>query len=173
MKRYFATAVAALLVLGACVPAPKPIQNSPVATQAALQQSPLSTPKAVSVVATSEADMGTVTGVLMVGTGQNAKPTAGLVLYLAATIKDTSGKESVAGMDRVRSPRAYIDGQGRFVFTNVSPGNYGLVLDVVTNSYLLNKPDTGDSLVISVTPGKVVDLGTLRYDSLPVPDKTP
>jgi hypothetical protein len=173
MKRYFATAVVVLLALSACRTTPRPIQNSPVATQAALQQSPLSTPEAVAVVTTPGADAGTVTGVLMVGTGQNAKPTVNVVLYLAATIKDTSGKETIAGMDRVRSPRANTDGQGRFVFTNVPPGRYGFVLDVVTNSYLLHQPDTGESLVISVTPGKATDLGTLRYDTLPLQGTPP
>jgi hypothetical protein len=95
-----------------------------------------------------------------------------VTLYLAETIKDNTGREVVAAMDRVRSPRTVTDDQGRFVFPNISPGNYGLVLDYVFESYLLLKPDSQEALLIEVSAEKQIDLGTLLYDSLPLPQPT-
>jgi hypothetical protein len=169
MKPYlYLFATACLLVQSACAPAPQPVQNSPIPTLAAARQSPLATP-GPAFVATPATGKGVVTGVLMLGTAQNAKPVANVILYLAATIKDSGGNENVAEMDRVNSPRAATDGQGRFAFANVPPGKYGLVLDVITASYILNRPDDGKSFLFTVAAGETVNLGTLEYDSLPLP----
>jgi len=109
--------------------------------------------------------MGRVSGILQVG----SHPAKNALLYLAETIKDSAGIDSFAAMDRIRSPKAVADDQGRFVFSNVPPGNYGLILDVITSSYLLMKPDSEEVLLIEVSAEKQVDLGTLLYDSLPLP----
>ena len=109
--------------------------------------------------------MGRVSGILQVG----SHPAKNALLYLAETIKDSAGIDSFAAMDRIRSPKAVADDQGRFVFLNVPPGNYGLILDVITSSYLLMKPDSEEVLLIEVSAEKQVDLGTLLYDSLPLP----
>ena len=109
--------------------------------------------------------MSRVSGVLQVG----SQPAKNALLYLAETVKDSAGKDSFAAMDRIRSPKTVTDDQGRFVFSNVPPGNYGLILDVITNSYLLMKPGSEEVLLIEVSAEKQVDLGTLLYDSLPLP----
>jgi len=115
--------------------------------------------------------MSRVTGVLQVGTREESQPAKNALLYLAETIKDSTGSDSFAALDRIRSPRTVADDQGRFVFSNVPPGNYGLVLDVITNSYLLMKPGSEEALLIEVTAEQQVDLGTLLYDSLPLPSQ--
>jgi hypothetical protein len=111
---------------------------------------------------------GRVSGVLQVTANGGAQPAQKVVLYLAETIKDSAGKDSVAALDRVNSPRTETDNQGRFVFKNVPPGNYGLILDVISNSYLLMKPGTQEALLIKVSEGQQVDLGTLLYETLPI-----
>lgn len=108
--------------------------------------------------------MGRVSGILQVG----SQPAKNALLYLAETVKDSAGIDSFAAMDRIRSPKAVTDDQGRFVFSNVPPGNYGLILDVITNSYLLMKPGSQEALLIGMTADKQTDLGTLVYDSLPI-----
>jgi len=113
--------------------------------------------------------MGRVIGVLQVGTTGAARPVNNAILYLSGIIKDSAGKESFATMDRVHSPKALTDDLGHFVFSNVPPGKYGLVLDKVTNSYLLLKPGSQDALFIQVSAGGQADFGILIYDSLPQP----
>jgi hypothetical protein len=90
------------------------------------------------------------------------------LLYLGEIIRDTTGKESLAGFDRVTSPRTTTDNQGHFVFANVRPGRYGLFLDTVVRAFLLLKPDSEDALIIEVSAGKETNLDTLLYDSLPI-----
>ncbi len=118
--------------------------------------------------ATLAPNMGRVTGVLQVRSGEASQPVRDAILYLAGTLKDSAENESVAAMDPVNSPRTLSDDQGRFMFPNVAPGNYGLVLYAITTSYMLNQPDTGDSMLITVTAGNQIDLGTLVYSSLPI-----
>jgi hypothetical protein len=113
--------------------------------------------------------MSRVTGVLQVGTREEPQPAKNALLYLAETLKDSTGIDSFAALDRIHSPRTVADDQGRFVFSNVPPGNYGLILDVITNSYLLMKPGSEEALLIEVSAEQQVDLGTLLYDSLPLP----
>jgi hypothetical protein len=57
------------------------------------------------------------------------------------------------------------------MFDNVPPGNYGLILDVITNTYLLMKPGSQEALLIELSADQQVDLGTLLYDSLPIPSQ--
>lgn len=112
--------------------------------------------------------MGRVSGVLQVRSGENAQPVKGALLYLGETVKDSTGEESLVAFDRASSPRTTTDDQGRFVFPNIKPGNYGLFLDTVVRAYLLQNPDSGDGLLFEVSAGKEVDAGTLLYDSLPL-----
>lgn len=114
---------------------------------------------------------GRVNGVLQVGTSVEQQPAKNALLYLAETIKDSSGIDSFAALDRINSPKTVSDDQGRFVFSNVPPGKYGLILDVITNSYLLMKPGSEEALLIEVSAEQQVDLGTLLYDSLPLPSQ--
>ncbi len=113
-------------------------------------------------------NMGRVIGALHVRSGEAVQPVRNAILYLARTLKDSAGNESVAVMDPVNSPKTLSDDEGRFMFPNVEPGNYGLVLFAITTSYMLNQPDTNESFVITVTAGNQTDLGTLIYSSLPI-----
>lgn len=109
-------------------------------------------------------DLGSVTGVLLT----NNTPVVNATLYLAEVLKDDQGRESVASFDRVNSPRTFTDAQGRFRFVNVPPGRYGLVLDKILDSYLLNDPETGGQFLITVEVGQEADLGELDHEDLPV-----
>ena len=111
---------------------------------------------------------GSASGILMLENNQGASSVANAILYLAETLRGDSGEESLAAFDRVRSPRTQTDDQGRFVFMNVQPGKYGLVLDTVVNSYLLLWPGEQEAILIEISKGETVDLGTLTFDSLPL-----
>ena len=114
---------------------------------------------------TSDPQMGNVQGVLLL----NGQPVNNVFFYLAEIIKDKTGKDIVAGLDRVNSPNTHTNNDGSFAFINMKPGKYGLILDVATNQFLINYPDETKAIVITVEAGKTVDLGTLDYDSLPLP----
>jgi len=114
---------------------------------------------------TTNPQMGNVTGKIL------RKDTAikYINLYLANVIQDEAGKDIVAGLDRVNSPSTVTDQNGSFAFINVEAGRYALILDIVSNQFLLNYPDNDQPIIIVVEKGKEVSLGDLNYSSLPLP----
>ena len=109
---------------------------------------------------------GVVVGTILV----NNEPIPNLTIYLAEVLVDGEGQERVASYDRVNSPRAFTDEEGQFVFVNIIPGKYGLVLDTVLSSYLLHLPQEDIALAINVAAGEVTSVELLNYDSLPLPE---
>lgn len=114
---------------------------------------------------TSDPQMGAVIGRLLL----NDSPVKNATLYLAEVIKDASGRDIIAGLDRAKSPTTDSDNQGKFAFINVKTGRYAVILDVITNQYLMNYPSNEKPIIIQVDSGTEVDLGDLDYDSLPLP----
>ena len=117
---------------------------------------------------TVDSQRGQVKGILRVQKDAGSEPVVNAILYLAPLLKDDKGTETAAAMDRITSPSTVTNAEGVFAFINIAPGGYTLVLDRITNSYALFKPNTQESLIIRVEAGQVVDLGTLTYDSLPL-----
>lgn len=110
-------------------------------------------------------ETGHVTGILL----QSGEPAANAILYLAEVIADDQGEERVASYDRVNSPKSVTDNQGNFAFTDIPPGKYGLVLDVVVSAYLLLDPETGEQFLFTISGGEITDLGELDHEDLPIP----
>jgi uncharacterized GH25 family protein len=109
--------------------------------------------------------MGNVIGRILV----NNSPVKNTAVYLAEVIRDASGKDVVAGLDRVKSPTTDTNSDGTFAFINVKAGRYALILDVVTNQYLMKYPSNNETIIVEIASGKEVSLGDLNYDSLPLP----
>jgi len=109
---------------------------------------------------------GVIIGVVQV----NGEPVPNLSIYLAEVLTDGEGLERVASYDRINSPKAYTDESGQFVFSDIRPGRYGLVLDTVLSAYLLHLPQEDAALVISVEAGEQTEIEVLDYDSLPLPE---
>lgn len=106
---------------------------------------------------------GSVSGILFL----NGKPLTDVKIYLAPIVKDDQGRELVAGYDRTGDLQTAPNAQGNFVFQNVIPGRYGLVLDLVNQAYLLDKPDGSESIIFTVEANKETSLGKLEYKELP------
>lgn len=115
----------------------------------------------------SAADKSTITGRLQVNPA-DPHPVVGAILYLAEIIPESSGTPYLAGFERTHSPRTLTDAAGQFVFVDVDPQQYSLVLDRVSEAYLLGHPNQapGD-FIFEAVAGQVLDLGTLTYVSLP------
>jgi hypothetical protein len=110
-------------------------------------------------------DTGVVTGTIL----HNGKQIKRATIYLAEVLRDEQQLQSVAAFDPVNSPRAYLDPEGKFVFANIEPGEYNLVLDFVVSNLLLGHPDGSGPIFLMVEAGETVDLGTLDYPDLPEP----
>lgn len=148
-------------------------QDTPVPTMSAQEVIPTATHSDSNSVTeiTPSADAGVVSGILLLDSGEEAEPVSSTILSLAEVLTDSQGRERAASYDRINSPATTTDEQGRFVFTNIPPGTYGLVLDTVMNSYLLLQPGTQRAMTITVEAGEIVDLGELIYEKLPLPDQ--
>ena len=99
----------------------------------------------------------------------NNAPVQSITLYIAEVITDNEGRDMVAGLDPRNSPNTSTDSQGNFTFSNVKVGRYALILDIVTNQFLLNYPGKEDPIIVQVEAGQEVNLGDLNFDELPVP----
>jgi len=143
---------------------PYPVPLVQVTTDASYPEPSVPSVQTPHSTSTADPRLGTVVGQLLL----NKTPVSNTNLYLAEVIKDASGKDIIAGLDRVKSPNTSTDDDGKFAFVNIEEGTYALILDVVTNQFLLNYPTGKDSIVVDVEAGKEFDLGELNYDSLPI-----
>jgi hypothetical protein len=143
---------------------PAPIDYSGVS---AYPSSEVTSPVAVTPRPTYTTDplMGSVIGRLL----ENSNGVENVTLYLAEVMQDKSGRDIVAGLDRINSPTADTDSQGKFAFINVKAGRYALILDVVISQYMINYPGENTPIIVDVITGEQFDLGDLNYDSLPLP----
>lgn len=132
-------------------------------------RSPLLSPLSTSSPAVSRpvSGLGNVQGALFVRENGVEVPVRGALLFLAPTIRTAAGVEVAVGLDRASAPYAQTDENGNFSFHNVSPGRYGLVLDLLSQAFLLNRPADGGDLIIVVTADQTTVVGRLVYDDLP------
>lgn len=155
MKRFSIAFLLLLLTLSAC------------RSSAPLDGLPTTTRELITVIPTpSEQDKATITGVLLTNRGAPS-PVAGVILYLAEIVPEAQGTPFLAGFERTTSPRTLTDLAGRFVFADVLPDQYSLVLDWVYQAFLLDHPETGSDFIFEPQPGQVLDLGNLVYETIP------
>lgn len=158
-----------LLMLAACANE----TPTPAATSAPAAQTPASTNATASanatlqpaIVQTPASDqVGTVTGrITRLQSKAPPEPLAGAPLYLGTILKNPDGEDRLVELSKDTAPKTNTDAEGRFVFTNIKPGRYGLMLDAPFGTLLLNHPQSGGDLVLDVTGGKVLDIGDLEY----------
>jgi hypothetical protein len=150
-----------LVVLTGCAGETPTSTPAPAAT-ASVAATP--TRQAAVVVTPATDQVGTVTGTLIrLQPNAGATPFTDADIYLGNILKSTEGQEGLVAVDKATSPKAVIDAQGRFVFSNIAPGRYGLMLDTPLGIILLHQPETGGDLIVEVAGGKVLDLGELKY----------
>lgn len=112
---------------------------------------------------TPDATKGNIKGQILL----KGQPVTHGVLYFSEVIKDENGQEIVVTFDRYSPFRSTMDANGNFYVANLPPGRYGVVFDLVTNSFLLMTPDQKQSLIVTVAENETLDMGALDYQDLP------
>lgn len=123
---------------------------------------PVDTPEPMS---TQDPVLGSAKGMLLL----NSKPVQNCLLFLSDIAKDSQGKEVLVSVDYMTKNRTTTSNDGSFIFVNIPPKRYALVLVVIPNSYLLLRPGKQEAVTLTVESGKTVDLGRLDFDDLPIP----
>jgi hypothetical protein len=168
-----------LILLAGCATAtvsPTPANTLPVSgTQsypAPSQQVSAATsyPLATAVLASQPAqnpNMAQVEGTLLL----KGNPVTPADLWLIDLIKNDKGTEVAAQFDRNINIKANTDSSGKFIFVNVKPGRYTLMIEYYPMAYLLLKPDKNEALIVDVAGTGTTSMGTLNYSTLPGPNK--
>lgn len=151
---------------------PSPVSESAYPPPGGAAPTPEPLPLLTVIPTPSTPDKATITGVLLLNPG-SPLPATGVILALANIVPEAKGTPWVAGFERLSAPQTQTDGAGRFVFVDIAPGKYALVLDRLNEAYLLGNPKDGADLILGPQPGQVLDLGDLIYASLPGVSPTP
>ena len=104
------------------------------------------------------ADSGSVGGVLIREISDAGfLPVMPQALYLGEILNDSEGREALIAQGE-DSPQAQLFQTGVFIFDNIAPGTYGLVIDIGVSQFPITGED-GQPLLITVEANKVLDLG--------------
>jgi hypothetical protein len=83
-------------------------------------------------------------------------------LYLGKAVPTSDPNVDLVELDEKTAPRAIINrATGEFIFLNVEPGKYGLIAWGPMNSILVNDPQTGYTLFVTLLSDQIIDVGTL------------
>lgn len=145
-----------LLVLG-CNPTPQvsPL-DSPIQPAVASPEPTFEAPEPSS-------GKGVITGVLNIANTE--QPMANVELYLGNHIGATTDTPMYS-LDPSTAPKTITDENGRFIFKDVDPGFYVIIIWNPFNSFMVRDASTGAELSINLQTDQVFDAGVL-WESLP------
>jgi hypothetical protein len=95
--------------------------------------------------------------------GGGSEPMVEGQVLLAEVLRSEDGAPLMAAAGDETSPSATTDENGHFVFTDVVPNTYGLVIATPFGSFLL-KDETGGDLLFDVQAGEVFGTGEVHTD---------
>ena len=144
-------------------------QDSPLAAPVSPLAAPVSPLAVPDLEALASSATGTIVGALLIQRGGVETAIEGVYIGLADVIRDEQGIPKVSGYEPSMAQRATTDAAGQFVLKDLKPGSYTLILDAAITQYQLKYPNSENTIVVDVEPSKVVNLGALRYESLPIP----
>lgn len=103
-------------------------------------------------------NLGSVGGVLIREVGDAGfLPVTAQALYLGEVLTDNQGRQALIAQGD-DSPKAQLLPTGVFIFDNVEPGMYGLVIDIGVSQFPITTEEGGE-LIIVVEANKALDLG--------------
>jgi hypothetical protein len=157
------------LVIGACArpaekatPSQSTSSDSPIAAQE--QSSPLSPPASPS----TELDMNVKPSpgkAVLKGRIDRSQPSNVLLgeMFLGKAVPTSNPEVDLIELDEKTAPKALVRRDtGDFIFIDVEPGKYGLIVWQPTDSHLVDDPKTQQTLFVTLEPNQTQDVGTLR-----------
>lgn len=163
MKNVLSVALLALLLVAlSCVDGcSKEQPSASIFSSPTTWESPLPAPPIESPLALPSPTSGvSVIGGVVVDVQTQRAPLEGIV-YLAKVVSLDTG-QPVVRLDRHGAPSAVPTEKGEFIFPEVEPGDYGVVLWTPDVSFLLENPRDGKSLILTVGPDEILDLGRIE-----------
>lgn len=136
-------------------PSPTPVPSLPGPTPTSTVPSPTPVP-------TPLRTKGAITGRLI--GRESGRPEEGLVVYLGEVTYLEPTPIPVIAMKQQTSPHTGTDDSGHFAFLDLDPGTYALILWTPMNSVVINDPETGEGLFVTVQAGAITDLGEITTD---------
>jgi len=116
---------------------------------------PTNRPELPAILPTPEEGKAVVSGTILYAETGMAPPEA--AVYLGGMVTTDTGIRIVQ-LNRDDAPVAVPATDGRFLFSAVEPGEYGLILFHPDISFIVDDPDTGYSVVFTVEPGQSIEL---------------
>jgi len=128
--------------------------------------SPLTTPSTSLVWPTPAEGTAMVGGIILhVQPDGSLEPMKNVWLGLARLVKADDGETEVARFSEKESPKTMAGANGEFVFADVPPDTYNLVVVMANSPYFMRDYKTGESIVFAVKAGDTFDLGEVRFAS--------
>jgi len=93
--------------------------------------------------------------------GTNEPYLNSLLLLGEISKPDKEGYPPLIGYSLESNPRGTQSTNGDFYFSNIMPGEYGIVLWSPMSTFLLSNFETGETILITVTAGEITDLGAV------------
>lgn len=110
-----------------------------------------------------EADKATVKGQIV--SEKDRSPIQDTVVRLAAVYRQ--GEEGAYVLDSANSPGAFTDQEGRFVITNIPPGEFVLVIGDPMSSYTVISDADGKVKTWAAAANQILDLEQILTDFTP------
>jgi hypothetical protein len=107
-------------------------------------------------------DGGSIGGFLVRMEGGGYLPVTPRNLYLGRVLSDDQGRQSVISRS-AQSQRAELLPTGVFIFNNVEPGTYGLIVDIAVSEFPI-LDENQQPLLLEVQAGQAIDLGAVMVE---------
>ena len=100
-------------------------------------------------------------GVLISLSDENS-PYIAPALYLGTLLSANNGEGPYLGSISVdEDPLGQQATNGKFLFTDVPPGNYGLFIWTPVNAFIIKDEKTTEPIIMEIAAGETIDLGTI------------
>jgi hypothetical protein len=114
------------------------------------------------VIPTPEEDAGVVIGEVFSVTADS--PLAGQAIYLGERVPLSPGPGYLVTIQQQASPHVISDEKGRFVFSDIPPGDYPILVWTPFNSYVVPDAKGKRELSVVVEAGKITNLGRIEIN---------
>jgi hypothetical protein len=127
---------------------------------------PGATPALDNLVEKPEAGKASIVGQIYQKTDEAAEflPYGDVRIYLGKVLKDDSGNKIMGAINQAYDPMTFSDMEGVFIFNNIDPGAYIIVLNLPpTQLRMLRHPGTEKTIIVEVEEGQIFNVGELKY----------